>query len=312
MTRLRSLMNTLVVMFSLVTGPTTEAKGPQITLSHFAYKVALEAEFRSLLPTELDLVRDDMLARYTFLRIQVNRALRGDDVQALGVAHDERLRGVPLTAATEGLLELASEQRPSPADLAGFAHDNGVHGCCAVYIALRGNLPKDVEQAFTEIQFDVRQNSIAEYFDLVRREPATSDEKLAFYLGEFSWAAASGAVALRVGELGGEVVDDLAARMRTRGESAVENESDLNTVVLGLTVLGALGDERLTAFPVQRLLECPELADKGAARRNAYRRYYDAALARKTGERDLRMTRSFKFLEWSKSLPRKVQFTQSD
>ena len=100
--------------------------------------------------------------------------------------------------------------------------------------------------------------------------------------------------------------------MQTRAKSAVETDSDLDTLVLGLTVLGALGDQRLAAFPVQRLIECPQLTEQGPARRNAYRRYYDGALARKTGRRNLRMTKSFKFLEWSQSLPLEVQFTQSD
>ena len=312
MIRLRGLTNALIAVLSLVAGPTTDGKGPKITLSHSAYELALEGESRLLGPSELDLVRNDILARYTFLRFQVERALRGHHVQELGAPADERTRDLPLTAATERLVELIAEHSSSPTDFAVFARDNGIPGCCAVYIALRGNLSKEVEDAFTKKEFDVQQNSIGKYFNLVRREPPASNEKLPFYLKEFSWAAPSGAVALRVAELRGVVVDELAAQMQTRAKSAVETDSDLDTLVLGLTVLGALGDQRLAAFPVQRLIECPQLTEQGPARRNAYRRYYDGALARKTGRRDLRMTKSFKFLEWSQSLPLEVQFTQSD
>ena len=109
MIRLRGLTNALIAVLSLVAGPTTDGKGPKITLSHSAYELALEGESRLLGPSELDLVRNDILARYTFLRFQVERALRGHHVQELGAPADERTRDLPLTAATERLARILHE-----------------------------------------------------------------------------------------------------------------------------------------------------------------------------------------------------------
>ena len=144
------------------------------------------------------------------------------------------------------------------------------------------------------------------------RAPAAPEEKLDFFLNEYSWSGGSGAVVLRVVDLGGSVVDELADRMEVCVAGPLETRDDVNTAVLALQVLAALGDPRLRNFSLDHFLESPRIAESFTARKKGWRKTFETARARQPGEMDLTWTKSLMFLAESRSLPREASFQQVD
>lgn len=288
------------------------AKGPPIILSRSSHALALESASRELTPAELEVVGDDLLARYTFFRMQVDLAMRGEDTQTLPRSSNNRITSVPLTMATERLLKLVSSDSPGEKEFASFLRSSWRQARFAVYIARRGRLSVEEHSVFEEFEFNIALNSVGKYYGLLKHEPPTAENKLDFFLGKFSWSGSSGAIVLRVSELSGSVVDELADRMVACATGPLEDTDDLNTVVLGFYVLGALGDPRLRDFPLDHFLESPRIADRPQDSRERWRKAFERFRGRAPGKIELKRTKAFQFLEWSRSLPSKVSFVQVD
>lgn len=306
----RTTLTIYILAGALTVGPygTTDAKPRLVTvnMSRSACAVATESESRTLDEHELEVVANDALARYTFVRLQVDRAMQGLSVQALPEETGEDLPVLPLSLGTERLLEQVFSGSPGDKEFASFLRSNCRKGRYVVYIARRGNLSKEEKSVFEEFQFRIGVSNFGKYYDLLKREPPALEDKLDFLVSE----SRSGPVILRLIELGGGVVDELADRMAACVAGPLETPDDANTAILGLEVLAALGDPRLRKFPIDHFLESGRIAESFPAWKKGWRAKFEKFQRRGSETINPAGTKSFMFLTWSRSIPREVRFEQ--